>query len=111
MIKQELQSKELPSTRIQPDRRWFGNTRVIDQAQLEKFTSAMEEARSDRFKVMLKSRKLPVGLISGNMRSNDAAKLSGKAVRSALLSQQSFEDTFGRAVLDALADQEASLGP
>lgn len=98
VIKQELQSKELPSTRIQPDRRWFGNTRVIDQAQLEKFTSAMEEARSDRFKVMLKSRKLPVGLISGNLKSNDTAKLSGKAVRNALLSQQSFQDTFGKGV-------------
>ena len=32
---QEFQSKELPNTRIQPDRRWFGNTRVIGQSQLE----------------------------------------------------------------------------
>ena len=29
VIKEELQSKELPTTRIVPDRRWFGNTRVI----------------------------------------------------------------------------------
>ena len=38
---QELQSKELPSTRIQPDRRWFGNTRVIGQSQLERFREEM----------------------------------------------------------------------
>lgn len=25
IVKHDLQSKELPSTRIQPDRRWFGN--------------------------------------------------------------------------------------
>ena len=38
---QDLQSKELPSTRIQPDRRWFGNTRVIGQPQLERFREEM----------------------------------------------------------------------
>ena len=41
MSKQDLQSKELPSTRIQPDRRWFGNTRVVGQQQLEKFRDEM----------------------------------------------------------------------
>lgn len=38
---QEFQSKELPQTRIQPDRRWFGNTRVIGQKQLEQFRDEM----------------------------------------------------------------------
>ena len=98
VIKQEYQSKELPSTRIQPDRRWFGNTRVIDQAQLERFTSAMEEAKTDRFKVLLKARKLPVGLINSNTTANDAKEVGSKAIREALLSQQSFADTFGSKV-------------
>ena len=38
---QEFQSKALPNTRIQPDRRWFGNTRVIGQKQLEQFRDEM----------------------------------------------------------------------
>ena len=38
---QDFQSTELPSTRIQPDRRWFGNTRVVGQQQLEKFRDEM----------------------------------------------------------------------
>ena len=38
---QEYQSKELPNSRIQPDRRWFGNTRVIAQKQLEQFREEM----------------------------------------------------------------------
>lgn len=41
LIHQEYQSAELPSTRIQPDRRWFGNTRVIGQKQLESFREQM----------------------------------------------------------------------
>lgn len=41
IISQDFQSKELPSTRIQPDRRWFGNTRVIGQKQLEAFREEM----------------------------------------------------------------------
>ena len=40
-VKQDLQSKELPNTRIQPDRRWFGNTRVVGQKQLEQFREEM----------------------------------------------------------------------
>ena len=38
---QEYQSKDLPNSRIQPDRRWFGNTRVIGQKQLEQFREEM----------------------------------------------------------------------
>ncbi len=38
---QDFQSKELPNTRIQPDRRWFGNTRVVGQKQLEQFREQM----------------------------------------------------------------------
>lgn len=39
----DFQSKTLPSTRIQPDRRWFGNTRVIGQKQLDQFRTAMAD--------------------------------------------------------------------
>ncbi len=38
---QEFQSSDLPNSRIQPDRRWFGNTRVIGQKQLESFREQM----------------------------------------------------------------------
>ncbi len=41
MMVQEFQSKELPSTRIIGDRRWFGNTRLIGQKQLENFREVM----------------------------------------------------------------------
>ena len=41
IILQDFQSKDLPNSRIQPDRRWFGNTRVIGQKQLEQFRDEM----------------------------------------------------------------------
>lgn len=61
---QELQSKELPSTRIQPDRRWFGNTRVIGQKQLEVFREEMAAKVADPFTVLVKEKKLPLSLLS-----------------------------------------------
>jgi nuclear GTP-binding protein len=60
IISQELQSKELPSTRIVPDRRWFGNTRVIGQKQLESFREQMADKANNPFTVLLRERKLPM---------------------------------------------------
>ncbi|EFN54955.1 hypothetical protein CHLNCDRAFT_134718 [Chlorella variabilis] len=51
IISREFQSKELPSTRIQPDRRWFGNTRVIGQKQLEAFREEMGAKVADPYAV------------------------------------------------------------
>ena len=48
---QDLQSKELPNTRIQPDRRWFGNTRVIGQKQLDQFREEMSAKVSNNLPV------------------------------------------------------------
>lgn len=60
---QDLQSKELPTTRIQPDRRWFGNTRVIGQKQLEEFREEMSSKINDAYTVLLREKKLPLQLL------------------------------------------------
>lgn len=60
---QDLQSGELPSTRIQPDRRWFGNTRVVGQRQLEAFRTEMAGKVSDAYTVLLREKKLPLQLL------------------------------------------------
>lgn len=87
LVSQELQSKALPSTRIVPDRRWFGNTRVVGQKQLEEFRGEMAEKATDTYSVLLKERKLPLGLLA------DPEK--GKKKRVHLLSTQPFDETFG----------------
>jgi len=57
------QSRELPKARVEPNRKWFGNTRVISQDALNSFREAMAERASDPYQVLLKSNKLPMSLI------------------------------------------------
>jgi len=78
--------------RIQPDRRWFGNTRVVSSTELDTFRDEMTNAISDPYAVVLKRKTLPMGLL------RDAAemeKLGGKARKEGLLSNEPFEHTFG----------------
>ena len=64
VLKQDLQSKELPSTRIVPDRRWFGNTRVIGQKALDEFREDMANKSKDGYTVLIKQKKLPLSLLA-----------------------------------------------
>ncbi|KAH7292204.1 hypothetical protein KP509_29G055900 [Ceratopteris richardii] len=81
----DLQSRDLPSTRIQPDRRWFGNTRVINQKELMQFREDMRTRMSDSYTVILKEKKLPLSLLNDHQ----------KQARVHLLDTEKFEDTFG----------------
>jgi len=49
--------------RIAPDRRWFGNTRVIGQEALQKFREEMKAKLNDPYSVIIKSSKLPLSLL------------------------------------------------
>lgn len=60
VVSQDLQSDELPTTRIVPDRRWFGNTRVVGQKQLQSFREQMAGKADSPFAVLLRQRKLPL---------------------------------------------------
>ncbi|KDD72286.1 NGP1NT domain-containing protein, partial [Helicosporidium sp. ATCC 50920] len=97
IVKYELQSRDLPSTRIQPDRRWFGNTRVVGQKQLEAFREEMAVKAADPYTVVLDARKLPLGLIQDPETTNGGLrKATARATRSALVATQPFAATFGK---------------
>ncbi|KAL3503239.1 hypothetical protein ACH5RR_037688 [Cinchona calisaya] len=85
IVKHDLQSKELPSTRIQPDRRWFGNTRVVNQKELEFFREELQSRLSSNYNVILKERKLPLSLLNDHQ----------KQARVHLLDTEPFADAFG----------------
>eukprot|EP01018_Ginkgo_biloba_P018537 Gb_01485 [translate_table: standard] len=85
ILHHELQSKDLPSTRIQPDRRWFGNTRVVNQKELETFREELQSRLSNTYNVILKERKLPLSLLNDHQ----------KQTRVHLLDTEAFQDTFG----------------
>ena len=85
------QSRELPKARIEPSRKWFGNTRVISQQALSSFREAIAERASDPYQVLLKSNKLPMSLV------RDAPGKNGLKQHQAKIEVQSapFGDTFG----------------
>ncbi|KAJ4839665.1 Nuclear/nucleolar GTPase 2 [Turnera subulata] len=85
VLKHDLQSKELPNTRIQPDRRWFGNTRVVNQKELEFFREELQSRMSNNYNVLLKERRLPLSLLNDHQ----------KQARVHLLDTEPFEDAFG----------------
>jgi len=82
-----FQSRLTPGTvaRVEPNRRWFGNTRVITQSALQTFQEEMKKAMKDPYKVVLNQTKLPISLL------NEKAKNR----RVHILDMESFEQTFG----------------
>lgn len=48
------QSKDVPTAVIEPNRKWFTNTRVISQDTLTAFREAVAETEKDPYKVLLK---------------------------------------------------------
>lgn len=85
------QSREAPKARIEPNRKWFGNTRVIAQDALNSFREAMAERASDPYQVLLKTNKLPMSLI------RDGQGMNGLKQHQAKMTVESapFVDTFG----------------
>ena len=86
-----FQSRDRPKARIEPNRRWFGNTRVISQDALSSFREAMKERAADPYQVLLKSNKLPMSLVQ------DGEEKSGIKRHHAKMQVESapFGDTFG----------------
>ncbi|KIY50496.1 NGP1NT-domain-containing protein [Fistulina hepatica ATCC 64428] len=74
--------------RVQPDRRWFGNTRVISQTALDHFRSSLAAKKDDPYSVLLRRNKLPMALL-------DEAKNPHAQKRSHIVETEPFSDTFG----------------
>jgi len=49
--------------RIEPDPKWFGNIRTIDQRALENLRIEFKQQVNDTYAVMLNKKKLPMSLI------------------------------------------------
>ncbi|KAF3147862.1 GTPase required for pre-60S ribosomal subunit nuclear export and maturation [Orbilia oligospora] len=84
------QSREVPSARIEPNRKWFGNTRTISQEALTAFQTAMKEQAKDPRSVLLRRNKLPMSLIQ-----DPDAKTSNKEANKIKVETEPFAQTFG----------------
>ncbi|KAF2103081.1 nucleolar GTP-binding protein 2 [Rhizodiscina lignyota] len=87
-----FQSRDVPSARVEPNRKWFTNTRVISQEALAAFRGAVAEQSSDPYSYLLKQNKLPMSLIR-----DDETKKNGIKQHAAKIAVDTapFSDTFG----------------
>ncbi|KAK0466248.1 NUC091 domain-containing protein [Desarmillaria tabescens] len=74
--------------RVQPDRRWFGNTRVISQTALDHFRTSLSSKKDDPYSVLLRRNKLPMALL------DDAANPNLRK-RPHIVETEPFKETFG----------------
>lgn len=72
--------------RVEPNQKWFGNTRTVTQDNLQKFQTELKNAVNDPTQVILKPTKLPVTLL------NDKTKQP----KAPVLNIQPFGETFGK---------------
>jgi len=89
IIKEAQYQEKLKSgtqARVEPNRKWFGNTRVIGQESLQKFQKELGAAIKDPFKVVLKTSKLPLSLL-------DAKPMAGRE-KIHILDTESYAETF-----------------
>ncbi|NWH76934.1 NOG2 protein, partial [Piaya cayana] len=85
----QYQSTVAPGTvaRVEPNIKWFGNTRVIRQSSLQKFQEEMETVMKDPYRVIMKQKKLPMSLFYDRIKPHTS--------RVHILDTETFETTFG----------------
>ncbi|RKP28747.1 NGP1NT-domain-containing protein, partial [Metschnikowia bicuspidata] len=82
-----LQSTDAPVARVDPNRKWFGNTRVIGQDALTHFRQAMGEKKHDSYSVLLRRNKLPMSLLD--------EKDTSVSPKPRIIETESYSSTFG----------------
>lgn len=70
--------------RIEPDRKWFGNPRLINQKNLENLRKEMENKSHDTYSLLLRRRRIPQSLITPLSNTGGVTKL-----------HTNYKDTFG----------------
>lgn len=85
----QFQSTVAPGTvaRVEPNIKWFANTRVIKQSSLQKFQEEMGAVQKDPYRVVMRQSKLPMSLL------HDRVKAHNSKVH--ILDTEGFETTFG----------------
>lgn len=82
-----LQDTKIPIARINPDKRWQGNSRVISQDVLTHFRDALGDKKTDSYQVLMKRNKLPMSLL------DEKDQTESPAAR--ILETESYEHAFG----------------
>lgn len=81
-----MHTPEAGAGRTDANRKWFGNTRVIGQDDLDNFREKLSEQINNPYTVLLRANKLPMSLLEDKT----------KTARMNLLQTESFDYTFGK---------------
>eukprot|EP00640_Fibrocapsa_japonica_P007067 CAMPEP_0113947896 /NCGR_PEP_ID=MMETSP1339-20121228/67337_1 /TAXON_ID=94617 /ORGANISM="Fibrocapsa japonica" /LENGTH=168 /DNA_ID=CAMNT_0000954701 /DNA_START=1 /DNA_END=504 /DNA_ORIENTATION=- /assembly_acc=CAM_ASM_000762 len=88
--------------RVAPNRKWFGNTRVIGQEELDRFRHEMTCQDNDPYSVVLRRRKLPLQLLETNETGantaadpNDVSGANGQVKGALIAAEGGFSKVFG----------------
>lgn len=85
------QSRDKPNARVEPNRKWFTNTRVIAQDSLAQFRDAVAKNQSDPYSYLLKQNKLPMSLIRDDTTKNGVRQHDAKIA----IETRPYTETFG----------------
>jgi nuclear GTP-binding protein len=77
--------------RIAPDRRWFGNTRVIGQNELDTLREQVSIQNSDPYAFVLRRKKIPMSLLQ-----DDNNATTAKVGKMNVLENESYDSVFGK---------------
>jgi len=83
-LKKMHEQKAEPS-RIEPDRKWFGNIRTVDPKDLDKYRAELALQKKDPYAFMLNKNKIDLSIFSQ----------SANYTKNKLTDVEKFEDTFG----------------
>lgn len=85
----QYQSTVAPGTvaRVEPNIKWFTNTRVIKQSSLQQFQEEMGKVKKDPYRVVMKQSKLPMSLLQDRVKAHNS--------KVHILDTEGFETTFG----------------
>ena len=61
--KEKMYKRPTEMARVDPNRKWFGNVRTIDQKSLEKLRIEMARKDEDPTKIFVKAKKIPKSLL------------------------------------------------
>ncbi|PVV01863.1 hypothetical protein BB560_003706 [Smittium megazygosporum] len=114
-----FQSSEAKPARILPNRRWFGNTRVIGQQALADFREKLASKINDPYQVLLRANKLPMSLVTGatgpkGQTASDtfgANSANPNISTSSVLGKHNDEVVFGKPRIVDTAPFELTFGP
>ncbi|KAJ3071549.1 GTPase required for pre-60S ribosomal subunit nuclear export and maturation [Podochytrium sp. JEL0797] len=81
----QTRDKSFAVARVDANRKWFENTRVVGQKELQSFREAMSDKIDDPYTFLLRQNKLPMSLLTD----------STKTTRMNMLEVDPFNNTFG----------------